>query len=503
MKHSYHYFASILAAFLISGSTASAQQINNKISIKDARITPTSVVNTKSIKPIKMMADKVSMPKSEKIYFYSGAMDKWALSVARYFVYGDYSQPLSWEEEIYREDVLLGITKFENTFNEEGQVLQYQTSVRDNKEDVYRNENLIKFKYDNIRKDVKISRGEYSWDKTTNDWVVKDMEAPFDCEITRNDNNDVINMKMYNNVDRDFLFNEFTYTYGGDNGATNMDLSSLNEDGIFGPLYVYSNIKWQKTDNQYIQPSNNLLYFFEKDTNNLPSEYVLSVDGGEGGEDYPIATVLIYYDEFNRPTQYNISMEGSLYLRTCEYDPEEGVSLRLTEYNWYDDDSDGEFTDSEFYGGAQIINKVNENNDIIEYTYNEFYVADGSDMSILEGEKYEYVYENGNITEKVTSKYDLDKAEYAPFSKIVRSDYEDISTAIKVVDSKPIASYINNRVFFNNAEGDSYIITDLQGNKIARGNVTKSGISVENLPSGIYMVKVMGQHGAAMKIVTK
>lgn len=504
MKHYYDYFIGMLTLgmFSVYNPCVNAQSTANKINVDDLRMNKT-VLDKKTASPIIKKSESKGRPQTVSTYFFNNNTQEWRLSTINTYTYGNFVDPLNGTQEIYSEGKLLGTTKFDNSFNDEGNIIETITQIKGANASKYTNESRLKFIYDEIRKDIVISRGKYIWNKSSKDWEVGPFDYDsYDYELTRDDMQRLTEMKYYTNIDRKDAPFRYVYGYGDSEGATTMDLYSLDNQGNLSKTFVYKIQNWHSTDCQYLIPNNNFIYFFEKDKTNKPSKYEMyMVD--ENGSETQGAKIQIDYDDQDRPIYLTVVTGDQFYTRQYEYNLEGGIAEKVTECSWYDTNSNGEYEDKEFEGGAVVETVVNEYNDVIANNYYDFDKVDGSDIELSSSFKSEYTYEDGNMIQSILYLLNIDTKEYMTYSRTEYADFVENKTNITSVNTKPNVIFENNHIYFNNASNNMYIITDLNGNKIEQGIVTKQGVSVDNLPSGIYLVKVMGNNGASIKIITR
>lgn len=97
----------------------------------------------------------------------------------------------------------------------------------------------------------------------------------------------------------------------------------------------------------------------------------------------------------------------------------------------------------------------------------------------MEGLKYEYKYKDGcdYPEEQIHYQWNPDTEEYEPFLKVVATDFHDVTNSIK--DGLQADGNVENAVY------------NVQG--------VKMGSSLDNLPSGLYIVKSAGKTSKVFK----
>ena len=336
--------------------------------------------------------------------------------------------------------------------------------------------------YDTVEEDFGTGFMSYSRRNEKEEW---NFERGYQWEIQRDERGNVKDTYYVEKTSSDSLVDHFlSLHYDSVTWQPTTILVGV-ENGT-----VFTNLKWHKFNGQILQPLNydqslipyNFLY--TQDRFNQPT------DGEFSGQ-----TFHIDYDEhgFTKAVYVTDTLGGNalmmnVYVRKVEDDLSERHDLRF----YYDFDGDGGIDEEkELYrimckqvrpdgqvvlqelmdGSGYFVNSLSydEYGNLISYSYME--EQDGN-FVLKKGYEDSYVYDqsNGTVLEHERSVYNAENGVFVPQSKVVYSDYvRYASTGISEAGDAADAQSGPTRVY------------DLQGRCV--------GATVKGLPAGVYVVK--------------
>lgn len=336
--------------------------------------------------------------------------------------------------------------------------------------------------YDTVEEDFGTGFMSYSRRNEKEEW---NFERGYQWEIQRDERGNVKDTYYVEKTSSDSLVDHFLSLHYDSVTWQPTTIMVGVENGT-----VFTNLKWHKFNGQILQPLNydqslipyNFLY--TQDRFNQPT------DGEFSGQ-----TFHIDYDEhgFTKAVYVTDTLGGNalmmnVYVRKVEDDLSERHDLRF----YYDFDGDGGIDEEkELYrimckqvrpdgqvvlqelmdGSGYFVNSLSydEYGNLISYSYME--EQDGN-FVLKKGYEDSYVYDNSNgtVLEHERSVYNAENGVFVPQSKVVYSDYvRYASTGISEAGDAADAQSGPTRVY------------DLQGRCV--------GATVKGLPAGVYVVK--------------
>ena len=336
--------------------------------------------------------------------------------------------------------------------------------------------------YDTVEEDFGTGFMSYSRRNEKEEW---NFERGYQWEIQRDERGNVKDTYYVEKTSSDSLVDHFLSLHYDSVTWQPTTIMVGVENGT-----VFTNLKWHKFNGQILQPLNydqslipyNFLY--TQDRFNQPT------DGEFSGQ-----TFHIDYDEhgFTKAVYVTDTLGGNalmmnVYVRKVEDDLSERHDLRF----YYDFDGDGGIDEEkELYrimckqvrpdgqvvlqelmdGSGYFVNSLSydEYGNLISYSYMEEH--DGN-FVLKKGYEDSYVYDNSNgtVLEHERSVYNAENGVFVPQSKVVYSDYvRYASTGISEAGDAADAQSGPTRVY------------DLQGRCV--------GATVKGLPAGVYVVK--------------
>lgn len=347
--------------------------------------------------------------------------------------------------------------------------------------------------YDTVEEDFGTGFMSYSRRNEKEEW---NFERGYQYEIRRDERGNVRDTYYVEKTSSDSLVGHFlSLQYDSVTWQPTTILVGV-ENGT-----VFTNLKWHKFNGQILLPLNydqSLIpysFLYTQDRFNQPT------DGEFSGQKFHID-----YDEhgFTKAVYVTDTLGGNammmnVYVRKVEDDLSERHDFRF----YYDFDGDGSIDEEkELYrimskqvrpdgqvalqelmdASGYFVNSLSydEYGNLISYGYME-----EQDGNLVLKKSYEdsYVYDksNGTVLEYERSVYDTEKGVFVPQSKVVYSDYvRYASTGISETDEAADAQRGPTRVY------------DLQGRCV--------GATVKGLPAGVYVVK---QGKTASKVIVR
>lgn len=499
MRKFYFAFAALIAGGMITlgGNTISAQNIVKKchrprVMMKNM---PTTMIER--------------MPQVEETYGWSGT--DWVLSSKSLMKY-DGDMLLEKKSDVYNEGSVLFTNRDTYKYNADGLQTECVSESSYDSGDTWDKVVREVRGYDTVRKDALILDEFYNWDGYAGDWYLdEENEEGFFLELERDADGRVTKATRWLNSGKPIALAAHEFTYNDEvqkNGAAGMAWYALDENYELSPAYIYENMTWLETDNQYVNILPNVYYPFDTDVNNKLvgyDIYAANPDGTKGDLDAGYKSV---YDENGRIYYVEINFgDGGQYQCLYAYDKDENGSYEYNEIISRDLDGSGKIDFPDEYIMGNTVVTCNSYGDIV---LEEMYDVDASmTKTLTEGYGYDMVYdEEGLLTELTLTYYTtmVEGGSWEKLSKLVYSDYTDGTTTgmAKAEEGKAGVSLVNDNLCFSNARGARYIVTDMSGKTLAHGIVNADKISVGNLPGGMYIVKISGNNcNNAVKLIKK
>ena len=364
--------------------------------------------------------------------------------------------------------------------------------------------------YDVVRQDNIILDEIYFWDASKDCWSLDiEDESNIFIEVKRDDNNRVERTTIWDNRDMNEKKAKLEFLYNMSGKPNIIIWYGQNENGEFKAKFVYEDIKWQTTDNQFVDISPSVYYPFIDDNNNVLKSYTLFTSRPDGSRADLVAFYTAEFDTKERLKKETISFadQVSTYETEFFYDLDANGSYELKEKACIDENGDGKIDDLEV-DNYRFVTTINE--------YGEIVLEEGfatnpntGEEEQEEGFRYDMTYdERGLLTQMIFSFYSQYVEEnngYDFLSKTVYSDYVDNATSISASSQQNASvTYYNDALHFNNAYGEHYRVCNLKGQTIMYGRVTEEQVSLAELPEGIYIVRMNGKSSnRSLKLIKK
>lgn len=506
MKKLYLTITAVLACGMLSlgNVNANAQRLDKSFKLSEKSIAKKKVARTSP--QIMKTSELIPMPQKEKIINYDIDNDLWVTSSLSTMTY-DQNNLTKKENTLYNNDGSIYFMIRNNfTYNEDGNVLEERDESSYDEGETWSNDIKIVYAYDDIRKDCAIMREFYNWDGSLNEWYMdEENEDGYFVELTRDENKRVTKSTTWLNSEMPIALASQEFTYSDKENPTSILWNALNEMYELEPAYVYDNIKWLKSDNQFASIAPNVYYLFEADANNVLKEYTLYTANADGTKGDVYAEFKTTFDDKNRMSTVLIDMKAEKTKYECKYtyDIDENGSFELNDVITLDYDGDG--VEDKLKG--RMTTTINSHGDIIKEEMFKTDPMTGLEMQD-EGYIYDIEYDEYNLVKAITNSYFtefVDDGSYVYLNKVEYSDYTNLPTAINnAVKKNAEVSICGNSINFKNARGAHYTICDMQGKTVARGVVTNDTVSANNLPKGMYIVKISGKNvNNAVKLLRK
>ena len=496
-------FAALIAGGMITigGNAASAQNLIKKYQ-----------------RPEKMMVQKrtsdvtLRMPQMEESYGWDGV--EWILNTKSAMKY-DGSMLTEMMSDIYSEGSVVFSIRDRYKYNGNGMVTEC-VSEETYDEGYSWDKSLREVKdYDAERKDALILDEFYFWDSASGTWYLDDeCEEGFYIELQRDDYGRVEKSTRWLNSNKSIALVSQQFKYdiaeqpGQTGGAIGMTWCAMNDNYELVPAYVYENMTWQESDKQYVSINPSIYYPFDGDANNKLTGYNIYAANADGTKGDLDAGYKSAYDENGRLYYVEINFgDGGQYQCVYKFDQDENGSYEYNEIRSGDFDGSGSIDfPAEYLMGTTVVT-CNSHGDIIK---EEMYDVDATLQKVLrEGYGYEMTYNEDDLLTELTLTYYTTLVEggsWENLNKYVYSDFTDGTSTGMISAEKGQAgvSLVNNTLYFENARGAHYIVTDMSGKTCARGIVNADKVSVNNLPDGMYIVKIAGRNANnAVKLIKK
>lgn len=463
-------------------------------------------------RPKKMMIQKRAAEKverqalSEDSYGWSGT--DWVLSAKSKMKY-DGNKLMEKVSDVYQDGEIIFSNKDVFKYNEndkEIECVQYSSNDQGGTWEI----SAKKVKdYDSVRKEAMILDETYFWDAGANEWYLnEENEDGFFVELERDAEGRVVKSTRWLNSMKPIALVSQQFTYDDKrNGAVGMTWEALDENYELIPAYYYEDMKWYQTDNQYVNLIPSIYYAFDADAKNNISSYKIykaDMTGAKGDLEAAFKTT---YDDKGRMSYVEISFaDGTLYQCQYIYDKDENGSFEYRDVISSDMNGNGTIDPEECIMGLTITT-CNKYGDIIK---EEMYEVDSEmNQTLNEGYLYEMIYnEEDLLVERILSYYTtlVEGGSWEKMNKTVFYDYNDgTTTGIAAADKgRADVSLINNTLYFNNARGAHYTVSDLSGKTYAHGVAESDKVRLNNLPEGMYIVKISGKNcNNSVKLIKK
>ena len=320
------------------------------------------------------------------------------------------------------------------------------------------------------------------------------------------------------------------YTYS-DGSYTQTDIEEFEYTG-FGAISKITQfyINNGEKDTSYIE-------YLSYDENELPTEEVIDYYSN-GTVDYTSKSRWIYGEPtqsntyFSSTTQEEWNNESAAWVPAMRYAytyNEDGIPTEITIYGYDSDESRfivfGKYENIQFYyfnpkepdleNSKPIYVKgdiLGEGTLSIKAEYDEYgneklfenFQHDGAGDSVLaDGERFEYTYTAENqVATSLEQMYDVDDKAYYNYERITYSDYftatalalnSEITEDINLYPN-PVNGILN---IDNTSIGDNFIITDINGQTILKGNGHQ--VDMTNFANGLYLLKMSNKTYKVLK----
>ena len=484
-----------------------SQEIN-----KEFKITNTStLVKKKTTRNLITTATNLE-PKPQKAEIYIYGDYGWGLSSIANMSYNNSLQLIEKSTAVYDniDNSILGMMKDCYVYDDFGNMIENSTLESYDEGETWSNMMLLKCEYDNIRKDLPILKEYYLWDEMSNSWYLdEENEDGFFLEIDRDNNNRVINSITWLNSEKPIALVSHSFNYDSNNSAVGFLWNALNEDYELEPTYIYDNIKWLRTDNQFVSISPNIYYPFETDINNVLISYDLYNANYNGTKDVLEASYNSVYDSSNRLSKVEILFQdGIIYECSYEYDKDENGSFELFEVIKADIDGDGQISSDEEIEKYRMFTTKDKYGEIIKEEMFNIDPFTGEEIQ-EEGYIYDLEYDEDGLLLKVTTSYFtefVDNGSYVYLDRVIYSDYTNNTTSgiINNSNKDAVVSLNGTHIDISNARGAHYSICDINGKSVAHGVVRNDNVSVDGLSNGMYIVKISGKNiNNTIKLIKK
>ena len=487
---------------VLGGTNAQAQNLK-----KEVRVSKKSLVQKKQ-NDVRISRGNADVPQPQKKEMYSYDGTTWSLSSVAEMKYNLTGLMVSQKTSFYNsEGVADMMTNDSYAYDKLGNRTEVTTEVSFDGTNWEKDSRKVTA-YDKIRTNLPVMEEYYLWNGDA--WALdEESEEGFFLEAERDAQDRVTAATRWLNSQKSIALVKHEFGYGENGPAQTMKWDALNEDYVLAPAYLYENMEWKKSDNQYLDITTNLFYAFDFDDNNVLQSYSLSARNADGSKGEPMANYKATFDSKDRISNIKIVFADGLSTYECKYlyDLDENGSFELQELTAFDDDFDGVISDYEKLKNRSTTT-YNQHGDIV---LEEYFATDpetGTEMK-LEGYKMDWKYNSNGLLEEMVfsyySEYVDTKDGYDYLSKEVYSDYTGTSTAVEKVNANPVeVRFQGNSLYFNHAEGAIYSICDVQGKMVRHGLVNSLEVSLGDLPDGLYIVKVSGKNAHnTVKLVKK
>ncbi|WP_455587774.1 T9SS type A sorting domain-containing protein [Bacteroides sp.] len=376
------------------------------------------------------------------------------------------------------------------------------------------NHQKTEFEYDNIVTNFVTRRTTYDWDEVHSDWGKTYEHLKL---ITRDKNNNItqILVKLLNYDGVSYIDRERTdIIYDETTGKAKTWINSADDygDGMQEGI-KYDNIVWENTNGQIVETNEQFVL-----GNNRIKEAKVSKGGKEVGTYKTVFTGEKDFECTINVTQMNRETSQEEYVsnvHTYKILNENGDIREELIYK-VDSNQDGQFTNNEIVEQQYMIWKYDDKgNQIISAG---FFPIEGNPSTTLamspvtpdpgweqtDGEMTEYTYnEYGEIESRVVYmwNYEPGAGQYLPIEKYVSSDFKDVTTGLQTTSTKSekltYAVNKNGEMEFQMEGMNGYTLYSVNGSVIVNGKTDSNteNISIANLPSGLYILKVTGAKG--------
>lgn len=462
-------YAALFAAFLCSSECDAQIKLGRidfmKASCKAQKSAPVKMKNSLVKRsPLKAEATGLWRPAHEKEYLYEEG--EWV-------DYGDYNYKYNQQGYILETLYDDGETKdlLSNVLNENNLVTDQVEQIA---EDGVTFVNYLRrtAEYDPQLTDLITNKVTYMWYNDA--WDMNQGTYSYKRTITRNDAGNVTSVVVASYYDGAYEdLQRQTITYDEATGkATTYKLEALDYDNTWETSTYLKNIEWDKTNGQL---GKEYTEWLQGDNRLKKADMVIEYDGAE----YTYATLSVDYQDNGGYTlivdgtaMASLGASAAYQKDVLTYTDENGSIEYVTTY-YEDANGDAAFTDDELVETAKIIEKFDSHGN--ETLYEEYAQDEETgELTLDNASKYEYEYDETTGARKQETHYELADAAtgtYEPFMKIVADEFVDASASI------------GNAVTMNADTASA--VYNLQGVKV--------GVSTNNLPAGLYIVKSAGK----------
>ena len=357
--------------------------------------------------------------------------------------------------------------------------------------------------YDDIVKDmvtkIDVFRPEEYPEWEYDSWNVKKYTED---RIVRDDMNRILSIKEWywdEAMEKEMptIYNENVYGEGA--GPEKMSLYHFDEDGSKILVTYLDSLEWVKCDNQV--PDLNfadVIHGINLKNNILSKAHMVECN------DPDVHTSINYtYDDRNRISvreefisipEYEMS---GIITYVYEY-PDDNGTTKIYTYETYDNNDNGKYEEDEKVLTEYSVKEYNDKKLLtLDYCYTKDYNDDDDSWQRYPYDIWEYDYDDmGRVTE--ARRYYLNDDDEKYFSKKYELEYDDNATGIASVNRNGMDLKVNgNVVSFGGAEG-RYMVCNADGRLVMCGSTADGWVSLENLPAGLYIVKV---NGCAVKVI--
>lgn len=454
------------------------------------------------LKPFTAKTSEIKqVPQTEALYKWEN--DDWVIQKMYNTEYNDLYQMIHYYIHNYYEGDLLETYHYEYEYGNDGNIKTYIEQYKPSYEFDYVNMFRYELKYDDVCKDYLISQNEYEWEPNSEEWCPNTTGYTYYIEIKRDAANRVTSRTYWDSEDKNYALNAIYYEYDSTDGpASSIIIKQMDEDSHeLIPIYLYDEIKWKKSNCQYLYEKSNIYNLFDDDSNNIVKSFVL-YDITENGDKFKSFVSNKYENGGKERKQKTsiLSADGVNILNTYEYDFDENGSYNYYYDNWKDLNNNGVYDDGEIAKDRRsfvIMYRFDKYGNEINRSYKKFNTETKKyDIDVYTYvNKYQY-FEDGTIIEYEHSYYS--KGKLKTKEKTVYSNFIDyIPTSIK--DTQNNIEIAVHDGYVTATDGARYQIFDIQGRLCKSGIVTSSTISLEDLSEGIYIVRVNNKNIKVIK----
>ena len=505
MNKHYKTAAAVMVGSMMSAAFTTVQAQNLEIECKMSTL---ALTPQNKMLPVTQAIDPASrMPQKKVTYAHNGT--DWELSSVANMMYDETGKKLTETSKVYGPEGELSFAAYnEYKYNALGLETE-EVSLSSYDGEVWEKDGKTVTAYDELCPQMPVLSEAYLWDTDADDWVLdEEDENGYFLEVVRDGQDRVTQAIRWLNSTKPIALVSHEFGYGEEGPAVTMKWSALNDEYELAPAFYYDQMKWKQSNSQYLSIIPSMFYPFEADKENVLENYVLSACNPDGTKGPKMADYLSTFDDQGRlkTTELKFTDGLSYYKATYEYDQDENGSYTIYEDVAMDDDYDGVVTNEE----KVVYRSVVTYNSHGEIVHEQMFAtpADLGEEIQYEGYRNDITYnEDGTISEIVYSYLSefVDDG-YALLSKDVFSDYTvGVEAGMKQTAASDLKIDFNGRqICLDGADGGRYTVCDVKGKVYSHGVISGDHYTVDNLPEGMYIVKVSGKHGkAASKLIMK